>query len=70
MLHKIKEVYGAISHKMDELILRKHQVDGTQLLIYIYINYVCHTFQNKMISFLGSLLQCIGQFFFVQILLK
>ena len=33
MLHKIKEVYGAISHKMDELILRKHQVDGTQLLI-------------------------------------
>ena len=38
VLHKMKEVCGAISHKMDELILRKHQVDGTQLLIYIYIH--------------------------------
>ena len=44
ILHKMKEVVcGALSHKMDELILRKHQVDGTQLL---------HTCT-------GSLLQCI-----------
>ena len=34
----MKEVCVALSHKMDELILRKHQVDGTQLLIYIYIH--------------------------------
>ena len=38
ILHKMKEVCGAISHKMDELIVRKHQVDGTQLLIYCYIH--------------------------------
>ena len=31
------EVSGALSHKMDELILMKHQVDGTQLLIYIHV---------------------------------
>ena len=37
ILHKMKAVCGTLSHKMDELILRKHQVDGTQLLIYIYI---------------------------------
>ena len=34
VLLKMKEVCGAISHKMKELIVRKHQVDGTQLLIY------------------------------------
>ena len=32
------ELCGAISHKVDELIVRKHQVDGTQLLIYISIH--------------------------------
>ena len=37
ILHKMNEVCGAISHKMDKL-LRKHQVDGTQLLIYSYIH--------------------------------
>ena len=31
LLHKMKEVCGAISHKMDELIVRKHQMDRTQL---------------------------------------
>ena len=52
----------ALSHKMDELILRKHQVDGTQLLIhnyYIHVYILPYFHQNKMIKFLGSLLQCI-----------
>ena len=58
-----QKVYGALSHKMDELILRKHQVDRTQLLIYIHIHlhlYILPYFhQNKMIKLLGSLLECI-----------
>ena len=29
LLHKLKKVCRAISHRMDELIVRKHQVDGT-----------------------------------------
>ena len=37
ILHKMKEICGAISHKMDELIVRKHQVDRTWLLIHFYI---------------------------------
>ena len=38
-------------------------MDGTQLLVYIYTHvYILPYFhQNKMIKFLGSLLQCIGQ---------
>ena len=38
-------------------------MDGTQLLIYIYIHvYILPYFhQNKMFTFLGLLLQCIGQ---------
>ena len=36
----MKEVCGALSHKTDELILREHQVDGNQLLIYIYIHVI------------------------------
>ena len=67
----MKEVCGAISHKMDELIVRIHQVDGTQLLIYIYIFYILSYFhQNKMITFLGSLLHCIVKKKFVRILFK
>ena len=52
-MHKMKEVCGALSHKMDELIKRKHQMDGTQLLIYIYIHvYILPYFhQSKMIAF-------------------
>ena len=55
--HKMKEVYGAHSHKMDELILRKHQVDGTQLLIYIYIHvYILPYFhQNKIFRFVVTM---------------
>ena len=38
LLHRMKEVFGATSHMMkDELIVGEHQVDGTRLLIYIYI---------------------------------
>ena len=55
ILPYMKEVYVALSHKMDELILRKHQVDGTQLLIYVYI-ILPYFHHNKMIKFLGSLL--------------
>ena len=38
LLHRMKEVCGATSRIMkDELIVGEHQVDGTRLLIYIYI---------------------------------
>ena len=37
LLHRMKEVYGATRRMMDELIVEKHQVDGTRLLIYIHI---------------------------------
>ena len=38
LLHTMKEVYGATSCMVkDELIVVEHQVDGTQLLIYIII---------------------------------
>ena len=41
----ITEVCGAISHKTDELVVRKIQVDGTKLLIYITHMYIFwHTF--------------------------
>ena len=45
LLHRIKEVYGAASRMMkDELIVGEHQVDGTRLLIYIYLyKLCCHT---------------------------
>ena len=52
---------------VDEPVIRidaeKHQVGETQLLIYIYVHvYILPYFhQNKMIKFLGPLLQCIGQ---------
>ena len=32
-MHKMKEVCRGISHKMDESIVIKHQVDETKLLI-------------------------------------
>ena len=38
LLHRMKEVCGATRHMMDELIVEEHQVDGTRLLIYIYIH--------------------------------
>ena len=61
----MKEVCGAISHKMDELIVIKHQVDGTQLLIYIYtyMYIFCHTFIAVRLLHFSFLLQCIGQKF-------
>ena len=37
LLHRMKEVCGSTRRMMDELIVEKHQVDGTRLLIYIYI---------------------------------
>ena len=40
-LHRMKKVFGATSHMMkDELIVGEHQVDGTRLLIYIYILFI------------------------------
>ena len=39
----MKEVCGAISHKMDKL-MRKHQVDGTELFIYFYIHVHVHVY--------------------------
>ena len=57
LLHRMKEVCGTTSHMMkDELIVGEHQVDGTQLLIFIYIYlyidvYIfCHTYiTDKML---------------------
>ena len=41
LLHRMKEVCGATSRMTkDELIVGEHQVDGTWLLIYIYILYL------------------------------
>ena len=38
LLHRMKGMCGATSRMMkDELIVGKHQVDGTRLLVYIYI---------------------------------
>ena len=37
LLHRMKEVCGTTRRMMDELIVEEHQVDGTRLLIYIYI---------------------------------
>ena len=39
-----RNISGAISHKVDELIVIKHRVDGTQLLIYIYTYVHVYTF--------------------------
>ena len=39
LLHRMKEVCGATRHMMDiGLIVEEHQVDGTLLLIFIYIH--------------------------------
>ena len=55
LLHRMKEVCGATSRMMKvELIVGEHQVDGTQLLIYI-------TFFAILVSQVR--LQCIGQNF-------
>ena len=38
LLHRMKKVCGTTSHMVkDELRVGEHQVDGTLLLIYIYI---------------------------------
>ena len=49
LLHRMKEVCGTTMMN-DGLIVEEHQVDGTQLLIYILyifihtcINFFCHT---------------------------
>ena len=59
-------LHGATSHMMkDDSIVGEHQVDGTRLLIYIYIIFIfCHTYvTSKILYLLASLLQCIGQNF-------
>ena len=39
LLHRMKEVCGATKDRMDDgLIVEEHQVDGTRLLIFIYIH--------------------------------
>ena len=40
LLHRMKEVCGATSHMIkNKLIVVENQVDGTRLLIFIYIYY-------------------------------
>ena len=60
LLHRMKEVCGATSHMMDKLIVVEQQVDGTWLLIYIYIliflPYLSHI---KMITNILSFFYCI-----------
>ena len=40
LLHRMKEVCGATRHMMDDglIVEEEHQVDGTRLLIFIYIH--------------------------------
>ena len=53
----MKEVCGATRHMMDDgLIVEEHQVDGTQLLIYIL-----YIFIHRCTNFFAIL--CIGQNF-------
>ena len=41
LLHRMKGMCGTTSRMMkDELIVGKHQVDGTRLLIYIYQGFI------------------------------
>ena len=52
LLHRMKGMCGATSHMMkDELIVGKHQVDGTRLLIFIYI----YIFIHRCINFFAIL---------------
>ena len=47
LLHRMKEVCGATRHMMDDgLIVEEHQVDGTRLLIFIYIH--IYTYMYKL----------------------
>ena len=50
LLHRMKEVCGATRRMMDELIVKEHQVDGTRLLIYIYIIHRCINFFAILVS--------------------
>ena len=53
LLHRMKGICGATSRMMkDELIVGKHQVDRTQLLIYIYILFIhrCINFFAILVS--------------------
>ena len=51
LLHRMKEVCGATRHMMDDrLIVEEHQVDGTQLLIYIL-----YIFIHRCINFFAIL---------------
>ena len=64
ILHNMK-VYGALSHKMDELMRNIKWIEP-RLLIYIYIHlhlFLPYFHQNKMIKLLGLLLQCIDKKF-------
>ena len=77
LLHRMKDVFGAISRMMTEVCggtsrvctmlpsyddgggWRSQSYDEAQLLIYFYIYFAMST----MITYLSSLLQCIGQNF-------
>ena len=53
LLHRMKEVCGATRHMMDDgLIVEEHQVDGTQLLIYILYIFIhrCINFFTILVS--------------------
>ena len=65
-LYKIKEVSGTVSHKS---IVRKNLIIT---YIHVYILPYMYFHWSKMITLLGSLLQCIGQKFytnFIQIVI-
>ena len=52
LLHRMKEVCGATRHKMnDGLIVEENQVDGTRLLIFIYL----YIFIHRCINFFAIL---------------
>ena len=56
LLHRMKEVCGATRHMMDDgLIVEEHQVNGTQLLIYIL-----YIFIHRCINFFAILVSQVG----------
>ena len=58
ILHKMKEVCGALSHK-DGQIDTEETSSAWNPAFNLHVHILPYFHQNRMIKFLGSLLQCI-----------